>query len=173
MNWSLLTARQILGWCLLLLVFVLCLVISTQPSIFAHFSPLRYLHLICLSVVITLISGEFPLILLMIFGLMIDSLHGSLLGSSSLLLVLIVPYLQLVSCSAVRFSVPRIWLMFVGFIVFYQIGQKSLQFLLRNTIIDYRAVLLDSLWAMILFPVIFAGVLYLFRRCSRNVTIPL
>ncbi len=164
---------RILNWGIMVVIFALCLSISAAPHFFKTIAPLQHLPLICLCIAVILTAGDFPLWLLFIFGLMIDSIQGGTLGSSSLLLVLILPYIQLLSRSAVRFSLPRSWLLFISFLLLYQGGQILIQYILSEGTLPSRRLVFDSVAAILLFPILFAIVLYIGNRFRRNMMTPL
>ena len=158
------SSRKFIGWIIVSLAFIFSLSISAMPRLLEDFSAFQYLHLVCLMLATMVIAGEISLVLLFVAGVLIDAIHGQILGSSSLLLVLIVPYIQLWSHSALRFSLPRIWLLFVGFLVLYQAGQIGLQMIFSQSELPLRRVVFDSLWTALTFPFILAVVLYVMRR---------
>lgn len=165
--------RHIFHWMIMVLLFMISLSLSAAPRLFESVAPLQYLPLICLGIAVFFTAGEFPLLLLFVFGLLIDGVHGLPLGGSSVLLVLIVPYIQLLSHSALRFSWLRIWLLFVAFLLLYQGGQVCIQFILSGDTPIAERLVMDILAAILLFPVIFATVLYFNGRGRDNMRTPL
>lgn len=163
--------KSLLSMIILVLLFALSLSLSAAPRLFETFAPLQYLPLICLGCAVILTAGEFPLLLLFLFGLLIDSVHNLTLGSSSLLLVLIMPYIQLLSRSALRFSFLRAWVLFTVFLLLYQGGQSAIQYLVHAQISALPRLALDTLAAVLLFPVIFAIILYCSRRLRGTDTL--
>lgn len=165
--------RRMMNWVIMVLLFALCLSISAAPRFFDSLTPLSFLPLICLYSAVIFAADDFPLWLLFVFGLLMDSIQGATLGSSSLLLVLITPYIQLMTRSALRFSLMRIWLLFVAFLLLYVAGQESIQFFLGYEDFPDQALASDMAAAIFLFPIIFGVVLWLSNRLNRNMMTPL
>ena len=157
-----------LGWIVMTLLFALCLSISAAPHFFETIAPLRFLPLICLYIILVFTAGEFPLWLLFAFGLLIDSIQGANLGSSSLLLVLTVPYIQVLNRSAARFSPMRIWFLFIALLLPYQGGHWLIQYALDEATLPIRRLVFDMISAAVLFPIIFAIALYIHNRVGGN-----
>lgn len=167
------TFRRMINWLIMVLLFALCLSISAAPRFFDAFAPLSFLPLICLYSAVIFAADDFPLWLLFIFGLLMDSIQGATLGSSSLLFALITPYIQLMSQSALRFSLMRVWLLFIGFLLLYLTGQAAISFLLGQENFPDQALALNTTAAILLFPLIFGIVLWLNNRLNRNMMTPL
>lgn len=161
--------RKIFHWLVVTLLFMVCLGISTQPSFIAGLAPFANLDLIWLTIVLLLYPGPPPLLLIAAAGLLIDTSHQYVLGGSSLLLLLMIPLAKLSLDPAARFSLLKLWLVYLGLLIGYKSGLTA--FLMMG---DYPVSIPDEvtngLLSALIFPAFLSLVLWMFRRYSKVMT---
>ena len=134
---------RLLALGLFVVFFLLCLGISTQPAIFGHYSVLAYAHLIVVFLMLQFSRAGLPLWLLFILGLMIDSTYMQLLGSSSVLLMILHAIIQPVRQSMVRYSVLVNVSLFGVFLVLYVGIQLWLQTVWLGLFVDLEQLSIE------------------------------
>lgn len=161
------------NWFIATLLFFLSLLISVQPPFFDIGAPFQYLHLMALMIILMLTAGEFPLWILLLVGIIVDTFHQNILGSSSLLFLFFLPLVQLFCQSTVRFSLLQIWGVFCMFLCCYILGQLLINTVLSKEEISLLTLLVNSIFGMVLFPILFAGVLFFFQLRKNGALTPL